>query len=128
LSAYPKPRYVNQKIECEVQLSIVVLSFPPNVSQRSKQNTGKIIMDDCSIAYFINNQYIEITTIHLLIDKDKFIIAVNWYEDNEQHFKMFKKLNVSQVISFSNNLKHSWSEKINIWLNSPKIPLKLKVI
>jgi hypothetical protein len=85
-------------------------------------------MDDCSIAYFINNQYIEITTIHLLIDKDKFIIAVNWYEDNEQHFKMFKKLNISQVISFSNNLKHSWSEKINIWLNSPKIPLKLKVI
>ena len=70
----------------------------------------------------------EILSIHLLTDKDKFIIAVTWNRDNEQYFKMFRDLSTNQVKTFSDKLKNSWNVKINIWLNSTNPPLKLTAI
>jgi len=82
-------------------------------------------MDGYSISALINKQNIEISTIHLLTDKDKYIIAINWTEKNESHFKMFKQLQLSQVTDFSECLKSCWNESINDWLDGSKMPLKL---
>jgi hypothetical protein len=83
-------------------------------------------MNDYSINHLIYNSHIRILTIHILTDNEKFIIAVNWYEQDERHFKMFKELNCDQVMNFSKSLKSGWNDKINHWLKSSKIPLKLK--
>jgi len=78
-------------------------------------------MDEYSIGDLINNENIDISRVY----GDTFIIAVNWTDKYDLHFKMFKKLSFSQVINFSYTLENSWNIKINDWLISSRIPLKL---
>jgi hypothetical protein len=85
-------------------------------------------MEDYTLTNLTNNENITITTIHLLPDNKKYFIAINWYERDEPHYKTFKKLNRSQVINFSNNLKDCWNKKIIDWLGSNKIPLKIQTV
>ncbi|MBA6252859.1 hypothetical protein [Colwellia sp. MB3u-55] len=85
-------------------------------------------MEDYTINNLIINEDITVTTIHLLVENNQYIIAINWYERDEPHFKMFKNLKYSQVINFSNNLQNGWNKKIIDWLSSKKAPLKIQTV
>ncbi len=90
-------------------------------------------MDEFNDGFTVNEliviENIEIKTIHLLSENDKYIIAVSWFECGDTHFKMFKKQNVSSVKTFSDFLleyNKSWYELVINWMAKPFMPLCLK--
>ena len=78
----------------------------------------------------IIKENIEIKSIHLLTEYDKYILAVSWFEYGEEHFKLFKDLNIYSVKilkDFLSEYNNDWYNFVNNWLKNPKIPLYLKV-
>ena len=84
--------------------------------------------DNFTINELIIKENIEIKTIHLLSENDKYIIAVSWFDCDETHFKMFKKLSLSNVKTFSDFLLEydkNWYELVINWMAKPFMPLCL---
>ena len=79
----------------------------------------------------IIKENIEIKSIHLLSENDKYILAVSWFEYGENHFKMFKDLSVASVKVFNNFLleyNNDWYNLVINWLEKPITPpLRLKL-
>lgn len=73
---------------------------------------------------------IDIKTIHLLSESDKYIIAVSWLECNEAHFKMFKNQDLSNIktlCDFLLDYDQRWYNLILNWKNNKlSIPLSIK--
>jgi hypothetical protein len=80
---------------------------------------------DFTINELISKENIEIITIHLLSEKDKFTLAVRWFEYGETHFKMFKKQNISGIKYFGDFLLEydkNWYNLFINWITKPLLP------
>ena len=76
----------------------------------------------------ISKEMIHIKTVHLLYENEKFIIAVNWIDDNETHFKMFKNQDDTQLKAFCDFLlgyDENWYNLAENWTKKPLIPIRL---
>lgn len=77
----------------------------------------------------IIKENIEIKSIHLLSENDKYILAISWFESGETHFKMFKNQSRLDLKIFNNFLleyNKYWNELVLKWISKPTIPLHLK--
>jgi hypothetical protein len=84
--------------------------------------------ENFTVDELISKEKIDIKTIYLLSENDKYIIALSWFEFGDAHFKMFKKLSLSDVKAFSNFLLEydkNWYELVINWIAKPFIPLCL---
>lgn len=93
----------------------------------------KTLPNRISLNAWIANYQIEQSTIHsiqLLIEKpDKFYIAVNWSEQHNKHFNLFKHQEQAHIKIFSRFIARTnrhWYEQLSHWLNHPMATLKLQ--
>lgn len=90
-------------------------------------------MDEFNVNFTINEliskEKIEIKSVYLLSDNGGFIIAINWLEGKDTHFKMFKKQSIYSVKAFNHFLLEydpNWFKLASDWLATPSTPLHLK--